>query len=102
MVLAGVTAYNRACAYDRPGTIASVKDDVRPSRSDPASQPRTAAAVVSDLHELLHAAGVPGPFVLVGHSLGGLFVRLFASTYPGEVVGLSPVDTRSPRGSKRC
>jgi pimeloyl-ACP methyl ester carboxylesterase len=51
---------------------------------------------------LLHAAGVPGPFVLVGHSLGGLFVRLFASTYPGEVVGLSPVDTRSPRGSKRC
>jgi pimeloyl-ACP methyl ester carboxylesterase len=95
MVLAGIAAYTRACAYDRPGTIAPLNDGVRPSRSDPVPQPRTAAGIVGDLHALLHTAGVPAPFVLVGHSLGGLFVRLFASTYPGEVVGLVLVDPYS-------
>jgi len=95
MVLPGVAAFTRVCAYDRPGTIAPLKDDVRPSRSDPVPQPRTASAVVADLHALLHAAGVPGPFVLVGHSLGGLFVRLFASTFPDEVAGLILVDPYS-------
>jgi pimeloyl-ACP methyl ester carboxylesterase len=49
--------------------------------------------VVADLHALLRAAGVPGPYVLVGHSLGGLFVRLYASTYPDEVAGLVLVDS---------
>ena len=97
MVLAGVAAYTRVCAYDRPGTVAPLKDDVRPSRSDPVPQPRTAPDVVADLHALLHAAGVPGPYVLAGHSLGGLFVRLYASTYPGEVVGLVLVDAYSER-----
>jgi pimeloyl-ACP methyl ester carboxylesterase len=97
MVLAGVAAYTRVCAYDRPGTVAPLKDDVRPSRSDLVPQPRTAPGVVADLHALLHAAGVPGPFVLTGHSLGGLFVRLYASTYPGEVVGLILVDPYSER-----
>jgi pimeloyl-ACP methyl ester carboxylesterase len=97
MVLAGVAAYTRVCAYDRPGTIAPLKDGVRPSRSDPIPQPRTAQDVVSDLHALLYAAGVPGPFVLVGHSLGGLFVRLFASTYADEVVGLILVDPYSEK-----
>src|SRR5262249_20059952 len=79
MVLTGVAAYSRVCAYDRPGTIAALKDSVLPSRSSPVPQPRTATDVVSDLHVLLQAAGVPGPYVLVGHSLGGLIVRLFAS-----------------------
>jgi pimeloyl-ACP methyl ester carboxylesterase len=97
MVLAGVATFTRVCAYDRPGTVAPLNDDVRPSRSDPVSQPRTAPAIVSDLHALLQAAGVTGPFVLVGHSLGGLFVRLFASTYPTEVVGLILVDPYSER-----
>jgi pimeloyl-ACP methyl ester carboxylesterase len=95
MVLAGVAAYTRVCAYDRPGTIAARKDDVLPSRSSPVPQPRTAPDVVSELHALLRAAGVPGPYVLAGHSLGGLIVRLFASTYPGEVVGLVLVDPYS-------
>jgi len=54
--------------------------------------PRTAEDVVSDLHALLAHANVPGPYVLVGHSFGGLFVRLFASTYPNEVVGMVLVD----------
>jgi pimeloyl-ACP methyl ester carboxylesterase len=97
MVLAGVAAYTRVCAYDRPGTVAPLKDDVRPSRSNVVPQPRTAPGVVADLHALLHAAGLPGPFVLAGHSLGGLFVRLYASTYPGEVVGLVLVDPYSER-----
>jgi pimeloyl-ACP methyl ester carboxylesterase len=97
MVLAGVAAFTRVCAYDRPGTIAARKDDVLPSRSSPVSQPRTAIDVVSELHALLRAAGVPGPYVLVGHSLGGLFVRLFASTYPGDIVGLVLVDPYSER-----
>jgi pimeloyl-ACP methyl ester carboxylesterase len=95
MVLAGVAAYTRVCAYDRPGTVAPLNDDVRPSRSDLVPQPRAAPGVVADLHALLHAAGISGPFVLAGHSLGGFFVRLYASTYPREVVGLILVDPYS-------
>jgi pimeloyl-ACP methyl ester carboxylesterase len=83
----GVRAFNRVCAYDRPGTMG-----VDVSRSDPAPQPRTVADAVTDLHAQLTAAEVPGPYVLVGHSLGGLIVRLYANTYPEEVVGLVLVD----------
>jgi pimeloyl-ACP methyl ester carboxylesterase len=97
MVFAGVAAVTRVCAYDRPGTVAPLKDDVRPSRSDPVPQPRTAPDAAADLHALLRAAGIPGPYVLVGHSLGGLFVRLYASTYPGEVVGLILIDPYTER-----
>jgi hypothetical protein len=82
-VLAGVAGFTRVCAYDRPGTVAPLKDDVRPSRSDPVPQPRTAPDAVVDLHTLLRAAGVPGgpptssPATrwAVYHSLGGLFIR---------------------------
>ena len=97
MVFTGVAAFTRVCAYDRPGTVAPLDDEIRPSRSDPIPQPRTAAAVVADLHQLFGAAGFPGPYVLVGHSLGGLLVRLYASTYPREVVGLVLVDAYSER-----
>lgn len=88
-VLPGVAAFTRVCAYDRPGTIL---DADHRSRSDPAPMPRTAADVVADLHALLHAVGIPGPYVLAGHSLGGIIVRLYAATYPDEVVGLVLVD----------
>ena len=54
--------------------------------------PRTAQDVTSDLHALLAAAQVPGPYILVAHSLGGLFVRLYAQTYPDQVRGLVLVD----------
>jgi pimeloyl-ACP methyl ester carboxylesterase len=97
MVFARVAAFARVCAYDRPGTVAPPNDNVRPSRSDPIPQPRTAPDAVADLHVLLRAAGVPGPYVLVGQSLGGLFVRLYTSTYPGEVVGLILVDAYSEK-----
>jgi pimeloyl-ACP methyl ester carboxylesterase len=89
-VLPGVAAFTRVCAYDRPGTILDA-DHV--SRSDPVPMPRTAADVVADLHALMSAAGLPGPYVLVGHSFGGIVVRLFAATYPDEeVVGMVLVD----------
>jgi pimeloyl-ACP methyl ester carboxylesterase len=97
MVLAGVAGFTRVCAYDRPGTVAPLNDNIRPSRSDPIPQPRAAPDVVADLHTLLGVAGFPGPYVLAGHSLGGLFVRLYASTYPDEVVGLILVDPYSER-----
>jgi pimeloyl-ACP methyl ester carboxylesterase len=83
-----VTRFTRVCSCDRPGTPV----DDKPSRSDPVPQPTTAKDAVADLHALLSAAGEAGPYVLVGHSYGGLIVRLYASTYPKEVSGLVLVD----------
>ena len=97
MVLPGVAEFTRVCAYDRPGTIASSARTIFVSRSDAIAQPRTAPEVVADLHALLQAAEIPGPYVLAAHSLGGLFARLYASTYPDEVVGLVLVDAYSER-----
>src|SRR4051812_22121367 len=97
MVLPGVAQFTRVCAYDRPGTYASIGEDDFISRSDAIAQPRTAPEIVADLHALLQAAEVPGPYVLAAHSLGGLFARLYASTYPDEVVGLVLVDAYSER-----
>ena len=92
MVFPGIARFTRVCAYDRPGT-ATVRDgQLLVSRGDPVPMPRTANEAVADLHALLEAAAVPGPYVLVGHSFGGLFVRLFTSTYPNEVVGMVLVD----------
>ena len=64
------------------GPIASIGEDDLVSRSDPIAQPRTAPEVVAELHALLQAAEVPGPYVLAGHSLGGFFARLYASHLP--------------------
>ena len=88
-VLAGVARRSRVCAYDRPNSYLLTE---RPGRSDPVAQPRTAADAVAELRALLRAARVRGPYVLVGHSLGGLFARLFASTYPRRTAGLVLVD----------
>ena len=90
-VFAEVGKFTRVCACDRPGTPVGEK----PSRSDPVSQPTAANDAVSDLHALLRAAGEPGPYVLVGHSYGGLIVRLYASSYPNDVCGLVLVDALS-------
>ena len=95
MVLPGVAETTRVCAYDRPGTYASIGDDDVVSRGDAVDQPRTAPEVVIELHALLEAAEVPGPYVLAGHSLGGFFARLYAATYPDEVVGIVLVDAYS-------
>src|SRR5918998_262685 len=95
MVLPGVAESTRVCAYDRPGTYASIGEDDFLSRSDPVAQPRTAPEVVAELHALLEAAEVPRPYVLAGHSMGGFFARLYASTHPDEVAGLVLVDAYS-------
>src|SRR5262245_46531354 len=64
-----------------------------PGRSDPVPQPRTTRDKVADLHTLLRAADISGPYVLVAHSAGGLVVRLYASMYPDEVVGMVLLDS---------
>lgn len=87
-----VGRFTRVCAYDRPGT--SRLDDTH-TDSTPVRQPTTAQQGVADLHALLIAAKEPGPYVLVGHSWGGLIARLFASTYPDDVSGLVLVDPAS-------
>ena len=92
MVFDGVATFTRVCLYERPGVAAVLDDQLIPSRSDPAPTPRTVEEIVANLHTLLEVAEVPGPYVLVGHSLGGLMVRVYAATYPEEVAGLVLVD----------
>jgi pimeloyl-ACP methyl ester carboxylesterase len=88
-VLSQIAAFTRVCAYDRPGTTFS-KDQF--SRSDPVAMPRTMPEIVSDLHALLTAAQVPGPYILAAHSMGGIMARMYTATYPYSVVGLILVD----------
>jgi pimeloyl-ACP methyl ester carboxylesterase len=93
-VFSRVAAITRACIYDRPGTMVGPN---ALSRSDPVPMPRTTGAIVTDLHDLLFAAGVPGPYVIAGGSTGGLIARQYASRYPLEVAGLVLVDAISER-----
>lgn len=100
MVLPGVAAFTRVCAYDRPGTLGEVNSDIEPdgpefypSRSDPVPQPRTVGEAAADLNALLEAAQISGPYVLVGHSAGGMIVRLYAGAHPANVVGMVLIDT---------
>jgi pimeloyl-ACP methyl ester carboxylesterase len=88
-VLPTVARTSRVCAYDRPGT--TLGPDLR-SRSDAVRMPRSTGAAVTDLRALLRTARVPGPYVLVAHSTGGLIVRQFASRFPRRVAGLALVD----------
>jgi pimeloyl-ACP methyl ester carboxylesterase len=92
-VYPGVAKFTRVCIYDRPGTVTIIGDKIEPSRSTSVPEPTTPKDCVEDLHALLTAAKVPGPYVLVGHSYGGLIVRLYASTYPCDVFGLVLIDT---------
>ncbi len=85
-----VERFARACVYDRAGLGWS--DAWSDSRS-----PRTTSAIVDDLRALLAAAGVPSPYILVGHSFGGLVVRAYAAKYPDEVAGLVLVDPLAAR-----
>ena len=97
MVMPAVAKFTRVCAYDRPGTYAFIKDEIFPSRSDAVPQPRTVPEMVDELQALLHAAGIPGPYVLAGHSWGGFMARFYAATYPDEVIGLVLVDAYTER-----
>ncbi|MEU7867170.1 alpha/beta hydrolase [Dactylosporangium sp. NPDC049140] len=71
-----------AVTYDRAGT----------GWSDDADLPRSAAAVAAELREVLRAAGIPGPYVLAGHSVGAVYARRFAQLYPSDVAGLLFLD----------
>jgi pimeloyl-ACP methyl ester carboxylesterase len=94
-VLPAIAETNRVCAYDRPGTFLVTGDgidDFEKSRNTPVHQPRTLRDGVSDLHALLRASGERGPYVVVGHSLGGAIAKLYASEYPRDVSGLVLID----------
>ena len=92
-VLPAIAETNRVCAYDRPGTVVAVGEEgFKPSRSDRVPQPTTLKDAVTDLHALLGASGERGPYVLVGHSLGGAIARHYASKYPKDVSGLVLID----------
>jgi len=86
-----IAKFARVCSYDRAGL----------GYSDPSSQPRTAKVIAEELHALLQAAGVRPPYVLVGHSMGGYDVRLFASLYRNEVAGMVLVDASHPDQENR-
>jgi pimeloyl-ACP methyl ester carboxylesterase len=90
-VLPALARVTRVCAYDRPGVIESFQPFVL-GRSSPVPMPRTAAGAAADQEAMLRAAHVPGPYVLVSHSTGGLIDRLFAAAHPRQVAGLVLVD----------
>ncbi len=86
LVQPGVARFTRVCAYDRAGV----------GGSDAGPRPRTSGTIVAALHTLLRRAGVGGPYVLVGHSIGGFHARLYAHRYPREVAGMVLVDASHP------
>lgn len=81
----------RVCVYDRAGM----------GWSEPATGPQDGVAVANDLHTLLDRAHEPGPYVLVGHSLGGAFVLNFAARYPDDVAGVVLLDSMHPEQYSR-
>lgn len=81
-----IARFAYVCSYDRAGL----------GWSDPSPQPRNSRVMAQELHTLLHNAGVPGPYVLVGHSLGGYNVRMYVNLYPTDVLGVVLVDSAHP------
>jgi len=79
-----IAKFTRVCVYDRAGLG---KSERQPNPSYPSQK------IVNDLHTLLFNAHIVPPFVLVGHSFGGMNVRLYASEFPQEVVGMVLVDS---------
>ena len=85
-VLPDVATFTRVCSYDRAGL----------GLSDPGPRPRTAKDANRDLERLLDRAGIAAPFVLVGHSAGGMYQRLFTASHRDRVVGLVLIDSNAP------
>lgn len=81
-----VARETRVCVYDRAGR----------GWSEPAEAPQDGVQIATDLHTLLQRGGVPGPYVLAGHSFGGLYVLTFADRYPDDVAGMVLVDSTAP------
>jgi pimeloyl-ACP methyl ester carboxylesterase len=78
-----VSGTTRVCAYDR----------AEMGWSEMGPEPRDARQISSELHTLLSKAGIEGPYVLVGHSFGGLYMQTYAARYPEEVAGVALVDS---------
>jgi pimeloyl-ACP methyl ester carboxylesterase len=78
-----ISKTTRVCSYDRAGY----------GWSESGSQPRDSQQVSSELHSLLVGAEIQGKYLLVGHSLGGLFVQMYAKRYPKEIAGIVLVDS---------
>ncbi|MBJ6725503.1 alpha/beta hydrolase [Geomesophilobacter sediminis] len=85
-----VAKFARVVSYDRPGL----------GWSDPDGAPFTPAHYAVNLHTALAAAGIPGPYLLVGHSMGGLLVRVFNDLYPNEVAGMVLIEPCHPEQSQ--
>jgi pimeloyl-ACP methyl ester carboxylesterase len=82
-----IAKFAHTFAYDRPGI----------GKSEPTARPRTVQQMVEDLRAVLVAAQVKPPYILVGHSLGGALVQVFAHAYPSEVAGLVLCDPEDGR-----
>ena len=87
-----IASFTRVCSYDRAGL----------GWSEISATPRTLEGMVSELGGLLSAAGIPPPYILVGHSFGGLVIRAFAHLRPQEVAGLVFVDPVSLESWASC
>lgn len=86
-----VAKITQVCSYDRAGI----------GYSDPSPRPRTSRVIAEELHSLLQANTIAPPYVLVGHSMGGYDVRVFASLYRNEIAGVLLVDASHPDQEKR-
>lgn len=86
-----VASKTRVCVYDRAGR----------GWSEAADTPQDATQIATDLHTLLHRGHVPGPYVLAGHSFGGLYALTFADRYPDEVAGMVLVDSTAPASAAK-
>ncbi|MGW7439159.1 alpha/beta fold hydrolase [Streptomyces sp. NPDC054849] len=91
-VFPGVAAFARVCVYDRPGTIRYSEPLSLTTRSTPLDGTRSLTAMADDLDRLLTTARLPGPYLLVGHSFGGMITRLYAQRHPEKTAGLVFVD----------
>lgn len=83
MVQPEVAKFSRVCSYDRAGY----------GWSDPGPEPRSSLQIAQELKQLLVAAGEKGPYLLVGHSMGGYDIRVYTGQYPNDVVGMVLVDS---------
>jgi pimeloyl-ACP methyl ester carboxylesterase len=86
-----IAPFTRVCSYDRAGY----------GYSESSPRPRTSLVIAEELHALAHAANIAVPYILVGHSMGGLDVRLYAARYPADVAGMVLVDSSHPEQVRR-
>ena len=86
-----IAELTQVCAYDRPGY----------GWSQPTTSPRTAETIVQELRVLLQSTGIQPPYILVGHSFGGLLMQLYATRFPNEFTGMVLVDSSHPDQAHR-